>query len=147
LAARATVEIPVTERRALMDTYDISNFTRPQLDFFIAKGYIDAPTRAALEKIIDLKVNIASVNGRIRALDTEADEIGNDQKRYRENIEALSKTPEAKTLIARYIAKADAQETRLEQIAKDKKAALDEQTRLQEELTKMVRGLALERNL
>lgn len=147
LGPRATVEIPVTERRALMDTYDISNFTRPQLDFFIAKGYIDARTRDALEKIIDLKVNIASVNGRIRALDAEAEEITKDQERYRENIEALSKTSEAKTLIARYIAKADAQETRLEQITKDKKAALDEQTRLQEELTKMVRGLALERNL
>jgi hypothetical protein len=147
LAGRATVEIPVTERRALVDTYQLSNFTRPQLDFFIASRYIDEPTRAALEKIIDLKVKIAAVNGRVEQLDKEAEEIGDDQKRYRENIEALSKTPEAKTLIARYIAKADAQETRLEQITKDKKAAQDEQTRLQEELTKMVRGLTLERNL
>ena len=45
-----------------------------------------------------------------------------DQKRLRENIEALAKTPEAKTLIARYIAKAGEQETRLEEMKKERKS-------------------------
>jgi hypothetical protein len=147
LAGRATVEIPVTERRALVDTYQLSNFTRQDLEFFIARRYIDDATRAALEKIIDLKTRIAGVDARLAQFDQEVEEITKDQERFRENIEALSKTPEAKTLIARYIAKADAQESRLEAIVKEKKAAQEERAGLYGELTKAVRGLTLDRNL
>src|ERR1700730_6201399 len=34
------VELPVTEKRALMDRYVISDFTRPQLELFVARKYI-----------------------------------------------------------------------------------------------------------
>jgi hypothetical protein len=65
----------------------------------------------------------------------------------RENIEKLKGTPEAKQLITRYIAKADTQETRLEQIVKEKKAAEDEQVRLNEELRKAVGEFKFDRKL
>jgi hypothetical protein len=147
LAGRASVDVPVTERRALVDTYQLANFTRQNLEFFIASRYIDEATRAALEKIIDLKSRIAGVEARIRQFDLEVEEISKDQARFRENIEALSKTPEAKALITRYIAKADTQESRLEAINKEKKAAQDERGQLYQELDTMVRGLVLDRNL
>jgi hypothetical protein len=50
-------------------------------------------------------------------------------------------------LATRYIAKAGDQETRLEQLTKDKQAAGSERTRLQEELETMIRNLTVDRLL
>lgn len=66
--------------------------------------------------------------------------ISEDQRRSRENIESLAKTPEAKALITRYISKADEQESRLEQIEKDKKSLAGEKERLERELATEIRN-------
>ncbi|HEX8493533.1 MAG TPA: hypothetical protein VF658_11865 [Pyrinomonadaceae bacterium] len=141
------VELPITERRALMDSYTLMNFTRTDLELFIARNYIDQPTRDALEKLIDLKARIASLDASIEAIDKEAEQIGEDQARLRENIKALTATAEAKGLIARYVAKAGEQETRLEQLNKDRQAQIAERLRLQNELESAIRTLAIDRNL
>lgn len=141
------VELPVTERRALMDRYVISDLTRPQLELFVARKYIDAQTQAALEKIIEIKGRIAANEARLQTINQESSEIGQDQARLRENIKALTATAEAKQLIARYVAKADTQESRLEQLEKDRRAAVEERVRLQSELETAIRGLAFDRQL
>ena len=142
-----TAEVAVTERREFVDSYVLQNFTRQDLELFIARGYLDAPTRAALEKLIDIKTRIAANEARLQAINSEAGEIAQDQARLRENIKALSATAEAKQLIARYVAKADTQESRLEQLEKDRRAALEEQARLQAEFNSAIRGFALDRQL
>jgi hypothetical protein len=147
LAPHARAELAVVERRALMDAYALSDFTRPQLDLFVARRYIDDATRAALQNLIDLKTRIAALDARSEAIDTEIEEIGTDQKRFRENIEALTKTVEAKQLIERYIAKADQQETRIEQLTKEKQTVAEERARLQAQLDAAIRAMTVERNL
>jgi Carboxypeptidase regulatory-like domain len=147
LGPHQKVELPVTERRALMDSYALMNFSRPDLELFIARNYIDAATRALLEKILDLKSRMTMTNSRIEAIDKEVVEIGEDQGRLRDNIKALTATAEAKQLISRYVTKADTQETRLEQLNKDKKTLNDERAGLQGELETMIRGLAIDRML
>jgi hypothetical protein len=147
LAAHAKVELPVAERRALMDAYALSDFTRPQLDLFVARRYVDEPTRAALQGLIDLKTRVNALDARDAAIDAEIEAIGEDQKRLRENIEALTKTAEAKQLITRYIAKADAQETRIEQLTKEKETVAAERERLQAQLDAAIRAMTVERNL
>ncbi|HEX9919174.1 MAG TPA: hypothetical protein VGA87_08405, partial [Pyrinomonadaceae bacterium] len=74
-------------------------------------------------------------------------EIGEDQTRLRENIKTLSQTAEAKQLIARYVAKADQQETRIEQLTQERQAAKEERQRLQPQLDAAIRALSLDRNL
>ncbi|HEV7683075.1 MAG TPA: hypothetical protein VGO68_13180, partial [Pyrinomonadaceae bacterium] len=113
----------------------------------IARGYLDAPTRAALEKLIDIKTRMAASEARLQAINNEATEIAADQARLRENIKALSSTAEARQLITRYVAKADTQESRLEQLEKDRRAALEEYSRLQAELNAAIRGFSLDRQL
>src|SRR2546430_10461006 len=49
-----------------------------------------------------------------------------DQQRLRDNIKALTATAEAKQLITRYVSKADTQETRLDQLNKEKQASQEE---------------------
>ncbi len=147
LDPRKTVELPVTETQAFMDTYQLANLTSRDVELFVTSNYIDAAMRAELDKLIDLKSRIGKENSRVEALDKEAKEIGDDQKRLRENIATLKNTNEAKQLVARYIAKAGEQETRLEQIAKEKHAAQDAMAKLTAEFDAAVRALVIDKPL
>jgi len=147
LEAHQKIELAVTERRVLMETYVLSNFTKQDLELFIARNYIDAATRSELEKLIDIRVQIAAAEARVEAIDEETGEIDKDQERLRDNIKALTATAEAKQLITRYVAKADTQETRLEQLNKEKQAANEERLKLQKELEALVRGFSVDRRL
>jgi hypothetical protein len=147
LGAHQRVDLQVTERRALMDNYALVDFSRQDLDLFISRNYIDQTTRAILEGIIDIKSRLAAAEARVEAIDQEVTEIGADQQRLRDNIKALTATAEAKQLITRYVAKADTQETRLEQLTRDKQAQHAEAERLQEELEAVVRSVTIDREL
>ncbi|MFL6255804.1 MAG: carboxypeptidase regulatory-like domain-containing protein [Pyrinomonadaceae bacterium] len=147
LAPNETRDLVVVEREQGTESYALSNITPDQIQFFFTSRYIDDATRAALQNILDLKARLAAAQTRLSAIDREIAEIGADQKRLRENIEALTKTAEARQLIARYVQKADQQETRLEQLAKEKQAASDERARLQTQLDAALRALAFERDL
>lgn len=136
----AQVTVPVIERLGLMDSYQLSSFSRDQLDLFISRNYIDSATRGRLEKLIELRQQINQVGVRLQVFQQEEERIGEDQKRLRENIEVLAKTAEAKVLIARYIAKAGEQETRIEQIETERKTAQTEKERLERELATEIKN-------
>lgn len=146
LAPRESKQLPVVEREESQETYALINIAPDTIQLFFSRHYIDDATRAALQNIIDLRSRVAAADAHIAAIDKEIREIGDDQKRLRENIEALTKTVEAKQLITRYVAKADEQETRLEQLTKDRKALSDERARLQGEFGAALRNLDINRN-
>jgi archaellum component FlaC len=147
LEPRQSAELPVVERQALMESYTLTSITRTDLELFLRRNQIDAQTRAALEKLIDIKTSIASVDARLASINKETEEISQDQERLRENIKALTATAEARQLIARYVAKADEQESRIEQLTKDRKALTEERARLQAEFDAALRNLDITRNL
>ena len=147
LKPNETRELVVAERERGTETYALSNLTPDHIQLFVSRRYIDDATRAALQNILDLKARLVAAHARVAAIDQEINGIGQDQKRLRENIETLTKTPEARQLITRYVQKADQQETRLEQLAKEKQAAEEERARLQAQLDATLRTLSLERNL
>lgn len=136
-------EIVISEQQALMDSYALTNLSRADLELFLSRRYINPETKGRLEKLIDLRTQTNQIDAKLQALDDEEKKINDDQKRLRENIEALSKTPEAKTLIERYIAKANDQETRLETIEKDRKTIEAEKVRLENELASAIRAFNL----
>jgi hypothetical protein len=147
LAPHETKQLPVVEREEATEDYALVNLSPDTLQLFITRRYIDEQTRAALQNIIELRSRVAAADARIAAIDKEIREIGDDQKRLRENIEALTKTAEARQLITRYVAKADGQETRIEQLTKDKQAAVAERQQLQSQLDAAIRSLDLKRDL
>jgi hypothetical protein len=144
---RSKVEFPVYETQPAMSSYQIASFTQREIDLFVSSNYIDASLRAELEKLIDLKTKSSVTENRIKDLDIEEVEISEDQKRLRDNIATLKNTGEAKNLVLRYIAKANDQETRLEQITKEKREANVELTKQRAELDAAIRSLTLERKL
>ena len=147
LPAHQKLEFPVSEKNEQWETYQLTNFTRDQLQFFIARKYIDDKTRAALESIIGLKDKVAAASSRLQLIDKEAAEIAQDQARLRENIKALTSTAEAKQLIARYVSKANEQETRLEQLEKERRLVIEQRASSQAELDAAIRTLSLDRKL
>ncbi len=147
LPAGATRELEIAKRERGVETYALSNVTSDQIRLFVTRRYIDDATRDALQNILDLKARLASAHARVASIDRETAEIAADQTRLRQNIETLAKTPEARQLITRYVQKADQQETRLEQLAKEKQEAEAERSRLQTQLDSAIRVLALERDL
>jgi len=136
-------ELPVVERQGLMDSYSLGNFSSDQLKLFVARNYINEATRAKLERLIDLRSQISGIAAKEKALEDEIERIEADQKRLRENIEALAKTPEAKALIGRYIAKAGEQETRLEEMEKERKALAAQKEQLAREQATEIRNFEI----
>ncbi len=134
-------EIAVAENLGMMDKYNLSTLSPKDLDVFVVSRYIDDATRAKLSKLIDLRMRINQINARLAAFNTEIEEISRDQERFRQNIESLAKTPEAKTLIARYIGKANEQESRLEQINKEKTILTAEKDGLEKSLAIEIKNL------
>ncbi len=136
-------ELKITVRQPLMDSYQLTALSKTDLQLFVAQRYINEETRARLERLIDLRLRITEIENKLDSFDDEVEKIEADQKRLRENIEALAKTPEAKTLITRYIAKANEQETRLEEMDKERRNLDSEQTRLETELTSEIRAFTI----
>ena len=134
------VDLPVTERQGLMDSYSLGAITPDQVRIFVSRKYIDPALEARLDELIALRAKIAETDKTLAALDEEQERIAADQKRFRENIEALTKTPEAKTLIDRYIAKANDQESRLEAIEKQRQSLLVDKERQQDALGQAIKN-------
>jgi hypothetical protein len=136
-------DITVDENLGMMDKYQLTSLLPKDLDVFVSSRFIDAATRTRLAKLIDLRMRINQINGKLESANQETEEITKDQARFRENIEALTKTAEAKQLIARYIAKANDQETRIEQMTKDKQTMLDEKEKLERELAVEIKNFEI----
>ncbi len=136
-------ELKITVRQPLMDNYQLTSLSKTDLQLFVSQRYINEETRAKLERLIDLRIRTAEIENKLESFDDEVEKIEADQKRLRENIEALSKTAEAKTLIARYIAKANEQETRLEEMEKERRNLEAEKLRLEGELSREIRAFTI----
>ena len=94
------------------------------------------------KRLLDLKGQIADIGSALQELDNEAAEIAKDQARLRENIKALGQTADARQLIARYVAKANEQETRIEQLTNERRTKVAARQQLQLQLDAAIRSLA-----
>lgn len=144
LAPLEEKQLKISVRQPLMDTYQLSSLSKTDLSLFVSRRYINESTRARLEKLIDLRTKIAEIDNKLENFDDEVEKFEADQKRLRENIEALSKTAEAKVLIARYIAKAGEQETRLEEMEKERRDLTGQKEQLTRELATEIRAFEIQ---
>jgi hypothetical protein len=133
-------QLKVAERQPLRESYQLASFSADQLALFLSGNSLQDTIRVRLQRLIELRNSIAELNRQLNALEAERSDISEDQERLRENIEALAKTAEARQLIARYVAKANEQETRLEQIEKEKRAAQSEKVRLERDLATEIKN-------
>ena len=138
LKAFENTQLVVGENLGMMDKYSLTALSPKDLDLFVTSHIIDDQTRNKMAKLIDLRMQINTINTKLASSALETDEISKDQSRFRENIDSLSKTPDAKQLILRYIAKANEQETRLEQINQERRSMQAEKERLEHDLAEEI---------
>jgi hypothetical protein len=136
-------DLIIGERQGMMDSYQLRDISYTDLELFLKRRYIDDATKAKLQKLIDLRSQINQIEAKLNGFDNEEEKISDDQKRLRENIEALSKTPEAKALITRYIDKVNVQETRIEAITKERETLNTQKLELERQLAAEIRAFAL----
>ena len=137
-------DFSVAENQPLVESYRLATLTGNNLDLFLRRRYIDTKTRAELEKLIDIRSQIARIDSKLGGFKNEENSISKDQARLRENIEALSKTAEAKQLITRYVQKVDKQETRIEEITRQRRELGVEKQRLTTDLATAIRNFQFE---
>jgi hypothetical protein len=136
-------DLTIAERQGLMDSYQLRDISYTDLELFLKRRYIDDATKVKLQKLIDLRTQINQIANKLQGFEDEEEKISEDQKRLRENIEALSKTAEAKALITRYIDKVNVQETRIEAITKERETSNVQKQDLERQLAIEIRAFAL----
>ncbi len=136
-------DLTIAERQGMMDSYQLTSLSYRDLELFLTRRYIDEATKAKLQKLIDLRSQINQIANKLQGFEDEEEKISEDQKRLRENIEALSKTPEAKALITRYIDKVNVQETRIEAITKERENLNTQKLDLERQLATEIRNFEL----
>ncbi len=136
-------DLTIAERQGMMDSYQLTSLSYRDLELFLTRRYIDEATKAKLQKLIDLRSQINQIVNKLQGFEDEEEKISEDQKRLRENIEALSKTPEAKALITRYIDKVNVQETRIEAITKERETLNTQKLDLERQLAMEIRNFEL----
>lgn len=147
LGARETKTLPVTERQKSFDAYDLTQMSTADFELFVNKKYIDEASRKAFDNIFRLRNAISAIETRMEKIEAELTSIEEDQERLRKNIEALGKNLQARQLIARYVAKANQQETRIEQLKAEQEKLEGETEKLEAELLAATQAVAFERKL
>lgn len=138
-----TKEVAIGENLGMMDKYELRTLSPKDLLALVVKKTIDEATRAKLAPLVDLRMKLNDIDVKIERGEKETEEITADQSRLRENIEALTKTASAKTLIARYISRANEQESRLEKLTSERRALLAEKDTLEKQLANAIIDLEL----
>jgi hypothetical protein len=147
LKPRETVEIPVIERKASTDNFNLIELTRADLEVFVNRKYVDPAQLPIFEKILEMNSRLQKIGAEKESAEKEIETIEADQKRLRENINSLGGKPEAKPLLLRYVAKVDAQETRIEQLRKSIADGAAESERIEKERSELLKQLAFEKKL
>ncbi len=138
VAAGATVRVPVTLERPLLERRSIVELGSEEIRAFVTAPDLPEATRAALAAVAAAQAVVAEKEAAMSALVEERERIAQDQARIRENLKVV---PAGDPLAARYLAELAAQEERLTTLATQLAAARSEIDRARRALAETIRGL------
>ncbi|MBE0657267.1 MAG: carboxypeptidase regulatory-like domain-containing protein [Bryobacteraceae bacterium] len=147
VAAKQTAELSIDEARPISNTFQLSGFSRNELNLFIRQKSISPEIQEMLSKIVAQRDKVTQAEATRNEHDNERTEIFEDQQRLRENMKSLKGSPEEKELLRRYTTRLNEQESRLEALIKilaEDDAAIE---REQAELDKLVKSFSIDTTL
>lgn len=127
-------------------TFSFDSASREDLKFFLASGYLDQRLGQAVEELIALRERGERLNAEAQSLGQERQQIFEDQKRIRANLESLQKAGSTE-LGARLIKQLAQQEDRLEEIAARLKQLELAKQQARAEVSERMKSLQLTREL
>ncbi|MBI1786938.1 MAG: hypothetical protein HYR60_05210 [Acidobacteria bacterium] len=121
----------VTEERVYDNTFMVSNLTPEGLFSYTQNKALSEAGRKALERIVDLKRQIAAAEAEARRGEAEAGSLTRDQERLRQNIQSLNQVSGQQQQVQTYARRLAEQEAKLAGLrdriaeAQQKKAGLE----------------------
>jgi chromosome segregation ATPase len=138
LPASATASLSVEEEHVFETTVSVSGLSADALLVHVQNKSISEAGRKQLQKMADLKRQIASEDAEIRRLQNEIDQIGRDQQRIRENINSLNRVAGQQEQVQRYAKQLAEQEARLAGLRDGQEAARQKKQALESELNRLI---------
>jgi hypothetical protein len=144
LPAKRVTRFVVRQRMTLQHGQSFAEVRTDQLALWLEQKYVDEKTEKALRQVIEQQRRLAGLDSEIAALRKEVETIHAEQKRIRENLQALGDRAGEKQLRERFVRTLDGQEDRLGQIAAEVKERTAQRDLCQEELDRLLGGLEYE---
>jgi len=124
LAAGATEKFPVTEERVYDRAFAITDLTPDVLFTYVHNKTFSDAARKQLEQIANLKQQMAAAGREIGRLDSQINDVTNDQERLRRNIGSLNQVSGQQQQVQAYAQRLASQESQLASL-RDRRAELD----------------------
>ncbi len=141
LAANGSLEFPVTEEHVFDNTISISSLNPDGLLTYVRNKTIGDAARRQLQRIADLKTQIADADAEKKSVSDQESDLTNDEERIRQNIASLSAVSGQQQLVQEYARNLSSQETQIARL-RDRSAALEQQhTTLQTQLNDLIKKL------
>src|SRR5262249_45523046 len=134
----------VLEQYPQQTNYEITNIDSDTLQLFINQRLLSDEMRAAIEKVLSIKGEIASIDSESTRLSSEKKSLFENQTRLRENLKSLGGSAEEKGLRSRYIEQLQGEEDRVNAIDAQLKTLADKKAAAQSQLDSLIKNLALE---
>ncbi len=113
LGPDATEKFPVSEERVYDTSTAVSSLTPDVLLTYVQNKAISDAGRRQLQQIVDLKRQIAELDGQIRQAESDIKSLVDDQARIRQNIQSLNAVSGQQEQVQKYARQLADQESRL----------------------------------
>jgi chromosome segregation ATPase len=90
LTADSTQKFAINEERLWEQSTSVSSLTPDMLFSYVQNKTISDPARRQLQQILDLKRQLAAMDGQISQTEAEVNELTRDQERVRQNLVSLN---------------------------------------------------------
>lgn len=118
--AKGAKNLEVITQRIMSESFGVMSISQAQFAGYSTDGKASQAVKDAYAKAWELQQAVNAANERVRAIETERSEITAEQDRIRKNMESIERTSE---LYQRLLAKLTTQETRMDDLADQLKAA------------------------
>jgi hypothetical protein len=119
LEPKKTTTLVVKEYRPILNSYQLTNVTDNQINYFLEQKMINPDVEKALRRIAAQKNDIAVIDAVITGRRAQVSSITEDQQRVRENMKALKGSAEEKALVERYVRELNEQEDRVQSLRRE----------------------------
>ncbi len=141
VAVKGSEGLRIVSQRIMGESLGLMSLSQNQFLAYSTEGKASQAVKDAYAKAWDLQRAVNAANERVRAIEVERGEITAEQDRIRKNMESIERTSE---LYQRLLAKLTSQETRMDELAEQLKAARSAVTQAEQARDTYINNLDVE---
>jgi hypothetical protein len=142
--AGKTAELTVEAIHPDESRVELTNLDDDEVAILAQQKRVTPALQQAFDSILKQKLKVEQISNQIADRKRESDQIAADQGRIRENMKALKGSSEEKSLLQRYVAQLDSQESRLSALRKESADLTAQENQAQTDLDRMIMAVNLD---